>query len=258
MVLILSYNILAPPYCTPSHYPYTPLSIFRPEDRFRKIVEIIVNRDPDIFCLQEVTEHWSTKFIIELSLEWTIYFTPYGGPGEDRVGVLLAYKKSYQCLKINIFSPGLTTQDSRAKRYRNRLIVATFSGFSIATFHAPCTPHLHNFSLNYIREVERLIVENTNGKVLFAGDFNMLPTDPIYKVLFRLGWKSCIKTTLGEEKITNFTHTRRCIFRGTLDYILYKGGVQCVDGGVIGMTCELMPNMSCPSDHAPIWGKFKI
>lgn len=258
MVLLLSYNVLAPPYCTQTQYPFAPDSIFRHDLRLKKITKSIESLNPDIFCLQEVTEHWSTIFITKFSSEWTIVFSPYGGPATDRVGVLLAYRKSYRCSSIKILCPGLTSSDPRAKRFRNSVIVATFDGFSVATFHAPCAPHIPGFLLNYIREVEKLITETTDGNVLFAGDFNSLPSDPIYGVLLKSGWKSCIKTIFGKEKITNFAHTRFSEFKGTLDYIFYKGGIECISGNIIGTTYQPMPNILSPSDHTPIWGDFKI
>jgi mRNA deadenylase 3'-5' endonuclease subunit Ccr4 len=96
----------------------------------------------------------------------------------------------------------------------------------------------------------------------YGGDFNITPDSRTYQYLKTQNgciWNNYLK----KYPITNHAFIRQYEFSGCIDYIFYsinnliKKKIECIEVKY-NMVEDIIPNNNNPSDHIPIYCKFKI
>lgn len=157
--------------------------------------------------------------------------------------------------------------------------------FCVSTYHMPCIFRNQKVMVTHALLALRHALEISDSRpLIFAGDFNSQPTDPVYD-LYCKGWdhtfekhpdlydifrclpqlnpgtrvKSVYAECGGEPEYTNRVITKHnpSCFEGTLDYIFYHGDVNpIIVDLVVCPKDRYFPNLEEPSDHLMIGARF--
>ena len=135
--------------------------------------------------------------------------------------------------------------------------------FYIANYHMPCAykyPEVMNY---HIESAIKLAQKSTSTyPVIFAGYINIMPNSQEYnKIVYGIFNDKTIQSMKSSyasvhKSEPEFTNMGKDNFKGTLDYIFYKGDVECAESTIEGNEFAIIPNENYPSDHASITSKY--
>ena len=225
-----------------------------------------------IFCLQEVVEQWIPN-IAQLfnSLDYTYINIHHGRVFNGNMGVLIAFPKFFSIIKSEFYTVGqhimvIDDNSKIAAGKTNTAILLLLENqsinlkFGVITYHMPLEPKIPHISMSHAKVLMKKIGKFMENNIWFyGGDFNITPDSKTYQYLASIN--NCIWLNLQLYPITNHAYIRGYEFSGCLDYIFYSKqslrNIECIDVQYEIIT-TIIPNNKHPSDHIPIYAKFKI
>ncbi|KAJ8598977.1 hypothetical protein CTAYLR_009260 [Chrysophaeum taylorii] len=216
-VRVASYNVLAEIYATPNMYPYCARWALDWQYRFRRLVDEIIDVDPDVLCLQEAQrDHYERD--VEPALEARGYEGIFAQKAREGAagkvdGCAMFWKRAkfrlseHRTVSFNDLARGEATALALADRDQHafllRLVKDNVAQIAVLeTFHAVhhrrrlCVANTHLYSnkenadtklwqaLALSREIDRLVHRHQRDlPLVIAGDFNSVPTSSVYALL---------------------------------------------------------------------------
>ena len=252
---VLTYNILAPSHADKNAYAAP--GILDWSVRRLKLVERIRDIDPNIFALQELEDF---SYFARGFSEYDSAFHARAGLDE---GCSLWWKKEeFQCHgQIHIDLNDIAHGDQRFQR--NNVAVAVLlqqkpvgNKFVFATIHTTWNPKNEDIKLRQVeyaaQRIEAFCQQHGTESIVWVGDFNALPNDPVYQLLVDGNRRYLSAYKAVDHPSTTFTPD----FCACVDYIFYSNAhVDKVLGLAAAAVC---PSQSEPSDHLPICAVMKI
>jgi len=272
---VVTYNLLTPHYATPEVFPESKGHL-DPSKRFKDITAVLEEhmKDNAIICLQEVCIEWGAllKYFFMVR-QYTFFATHYGSPASGRIGVAIAVPIEHShILCVNSIRVAETvgpSEHAELVRVRpNRLLYVglVYAGkpVLVGTYHMPCAyddPALMTIHATLATAALKDVATRENLPCVFAGDFNLLPTDPGYAALTADFTSACVTVNGAEPAYTTqvIIHAEHRFFQATIDYILHRGltpvAVRTLPAVPEGTS---LPSESEPSDHLLLWACFDI
>lgn len=293
----LQYNILAPTVLKPNNYPYVDSRLLHFEYRKESILMEVTYYKPNIMTFQEMN-YYDTFWKKELEKFGydSIFYT--SKQSNMKHGCAIFWKKDLELIDSkSIDFNDLGVEDPELKK-NNIALLAVLKRknqkFIVATSHLYWnwkTPYIRFRQLNYLYEIiKSLNIDN----IIFAGDFNTLPSDPLYglltntcsevlkkdKIIETLSSldleddpnlekrKMIVKEYLQKDNIV-FQSSYKSMgteaeyttvspdFEGTLDYIMYHGSFSCKNVLTLPKK-QNIPNEVYSSDHFSILSELKF
>jgi endonuclease/exonuclease/phosphatase family metal-dependent hydrolase len=230
----------------------------------RLIAAFIASVDPDIICLQELTDGYHDG--LGKSGEWIANRLGYDhhcayGPmvlpdgtqslmGDGILSRLPMTQKNTTMLQEGVITDGKVTRDARM--YLDVTIDADGHQLRIGTTHLPFHPRFQTTPMKS-QMIGRIIGSiPAHGRYIMAGDLNTTPRTKAAKSLRQHGLKN------GGPSLIEPTWTTKPFNIGPwsyeslqyrLDYVLHKSGVRAISARIL--STEL-------SDHLPILVKFDV
>ena len=225
-----------------------------------------------IFCLQEVTENWVSKFAqLFAKHNYTYINVQHGRVFNGNMGVMVAWPNILTLTKSEFYTVGqhiiLSDENSKlAASKTNTAILLLLEQpnkinglkFGIVTYHMPLEPKIPHISMSHAKVLMKKINKFMENNIWFyGGDFNITPDSRTY--LYLLTMANCIWHNIDKYPITNHAFIRGFEFSGCLDYIFYSKNDKIKQLNVeYENIITIIPNNKHPSDHIPIYAKFKI
>ena len=322
-VRVVSYNLLVPIYANQPEYYYKCNPQFLQTEYRWKLIQSqleqeITQNENTVICLQELSLTLLPKLeLFFRRLNYSFFHNLYGYGPNDYMGVGIAIPVSMQLNNMSIIKLGDYIRSISKKREKeeeehdytmetsseiapdpwevsreryNTLvclqIVIDGKSLWIGTYHMPCCYTEPAVMAIHSSIVKDLMFQLAAGQdFIFAGDFNIAPTDSCYKALIEKDYinvnypksstyeisyqpnaeqilKSAYREKNGTEPLyTNFVDTssswRYC---DTLDYIFFVGRltVEKVLELPDDPTGQSYPDETHPSDHLMIAATFKL
>lgn len=260
---------------------------FMNEDiRWKKISEIIeqkiqesivqiqseANMDYLIFCLQEVTENWVSMFAqLFAKHNYSYINVQHGRVFNGNMGVMIAWPNILTLAKSEFYTVGqhIMISDEYSKLAAAKTNTAILllleqkdqiNGlkFGVVTYHMPLEPKIPHISMSHAKVLIKKINKfMENNMWFYGGDFNITPDSRTY--LYLASISNCIWYNINTYPVTNHAFIRGFEFSGCLDYIFYSKNDKIKQLEVkYDNLMEIIPNNKHPSDHIPIYAKFKI
>ena len=322
-VRVVSYNLLVPIYATePGYYFKSEPQFLQTEYRWKliqsQLEQEIVQNENTVICLQELSLTLLPKLeLFFRRLNYSFFHNLYGYESNDYMGVGIAIPVSMQLNDISIIKIGdyihsiskrRDEKENQPQSAMDELIQIAFDPWEtamercntliclhlvingkalcIGTYHMPCLykePKVMAIHSSIVKDLMFQLAAEQD--FIFAGDFNIAPTDSCYKILtekdysgvnlsksinyeitYRPNTKQVLKSAYREKNgtepiYTNFADTSSSSrFCATLDYIFSVGGL------AVEKTLELpddptgqsYPDETHPSDHLMIAATFQF
>jgi mRNA deadenylase 3'-5' endonuclease subunit Ccr4 len=242
---VATYNILATAYIRPGFYPNTPAELLTPAKRLPALVQRVLGLGADLLCLQEVDRDGLSALRAALEPQgYQLRYLPKRGRRPDGCAT---------------FVRGLPVAGWRELAYGDgsghvALILETFAGtekLHVANTHIkwdpPETPYEDRHAVRQLRELMQTLGD---GHLILAGDFNVVPQDPVMDELREAGLRQSFES-----------HALTCVANGRarkLDYLLHSAGLRARPDPVPRLSdSTVMPSASEPSDHLPLVARFE-
>ena len=256
-------------------------SVMNESNRWQQISNIILSHiinsnkqlelDNLVICLQEVTEEWVPRFAeLFSSVNYSYINIQHGRVFNGNMGVLIAWPKTLNIVKSEFYTVGqhiiVTDDNSKLSASKSNIAILLLLEnpsinfkFGVVTYHMPLEPKIPHISMSHAKVLMKKILKfMALDTYFFAGDFNITPDTRTYNYLSSVN--NCIWSTFfNAYPITNHAHIKGYEFSGCLDYIFYSnnGNIKCDDVKVEKVN-GIMPNNDHPSDHIPIYAKFRL
>jgi len=291
-ISVLSWNILAPMWVHPSHFPETDMKIFESSVRRKLIYSGLhkLARQADIICLQEVqgSELQQPDGFVQLESDFDIADLSNNEPTcwanwlidqpmQDNGTLVLLRKGKFKDVNV---SRVVISEDGNAATVvtcklngKNVIIVNSHMDTDtqdrrsrqaakiLSIFDEFCGRHRRssNGNLNSqdtnIDGIPHNIPMDTNSIQIWAGDFNMESNNSIIKDLISHGWRDLMK----EQKLDHPTVCSSKENARRIDYLFCKGENIVTGGFVPEVPSRKNPPQLCTwaisklgSDHIPI------
>jgi endonuclease/exonuclease/phosphatase family metal-dependent hydrolase len=244
---VVSWNILADEFIAPRYYKNIPIKLFDRKERFKIIVNNIIQEDADVYLLQEVMkkEYISLKnkfnnylFSDLVRIDWK-YPNEYNKKSES--GNIIMFKK-------NKFSNLKQIDDN------NCIVVVKRKSKEI------CFANIHLDDLSQLTRYKQIenIINKTNlyKRCIIAGDFNQnyIKTSSLYMLLKNNGFKASQK----KPKEFSFFISKSQL----IDNIFYRGFKTKKENVLNICGKKSIENIECQlkeygSDHFPVMTLLK-
>eukprot|EP00924_Labyrinthula_sp_SR-Ha-C_P015985 snap_masked-scaffold_4-processed-gene-15.16-mRNA-1 protein AED:1.00 eAED:1.00 QI:0/-1/0/0/-1/1/1/0/373 len=219
----ITYNVLSSHFSSPKQHVNAKAEDLNPETRLQKLLTVLEKNIEDrincIFCLQEVSELWSSKLSVFFEkLNYFCYSRNYAGDRSGFMGVLIAFPReafsledfSSKRVSDTVFWPDEEEFDDKflksysdktlksilkAKRRYNSCLwvrlrcIETNKEFCAATYHMPMmfwdkkVVDIHaGLLLKYVQR------KSEGLPLILGGDFNLQPETPTYKYITSGEW----------------------------------------------------------------------
>lgn len=225
-----------------------------------------------IFCLQEVTEDWVSKFSQLFTKNNYKYINvQHGRVFNGNMGIMIAWPSTLTLIKSEFYTVGqhilVTDENSKlAAGKTNTAILLLLEQsnqinglkFGVINYHMPLEPKIPHISMSHAKVLIKKINKFMEGNNWFyGGDFNITPDSRTYQYLLTMA--NCIWDKIETYPITNHAYIREFEFSGCLDYIFYSKNDKIKQIYVqYEKIISIIPNNIFPSDHIPVYAKFKI
>jgi len=223
--------------------------------RVNKIVEIINENDPDIFCLQEldrfedIKENFAENYISQ-------FIPKHVRDNKDEMvdGCAMFVKKDK--FKVNhIIDELIIPNTSQIFIYMCLQFINTNKLIHIVTTHLKAKSQFTKIRVNQINVLLKLF-ENVSDPCILCGDLNAFPHSQPLKICYDNNFRSSY--SYDECDCTTFTVVAKndnYTLKKTVDYILYKGNIVPISN-VYFDNIDDIPTKDIPSDHVPLVTTF--
>lgn len=218
----------------------------------KQVISIVKKQDPDILLVQEVTPKLEELFRNSFSKKYK-YVSIKSFRGTHGIGVFSKYKidkTDYLNNTYNLPYAQLIELDIKGKKVQ--LINTHLASPAVALENSE--EFLKYYLPNYRERKEQVISLNNlvdkQGKFhcqIIAGDLNLVASEPTFKRL-KWNWVNTNRTPLRWKRL-NFPNSGRISPFLTLDYIMARGKLECLESGVI---------KEGSSDHLAIYSRIKL
>lgn len=289
---IMQYNLLSPNVLKPQKYQFTDSKFLHFEYRKEGLLMEILFYHPDLMTFQEMNFY---EAFWKIELEKFDYKSLFYFNHESKMqhGCAIFWKKEYELIDYKFIDfNDLKKEDENLKK-NNVAIVALLKKegkeFIISTSHLYWnwkSPYIRIRQLSYLYDI---LNSFKNDNIIFAGDLNTLPTDPLYEFMTKSTIelvkdenfiekvssidlendvniekrKLIVKEILEKKKTIKFKSSYKEIdgeplytavspeFEGTLDYILFHGNFESKNILTLPKR-QNIPNEVFSSDHFSI------
>ncbi len=280
-IKVVSFNILAPPWATPTSYPDSSAPYLDRNLRLIQILDVLnqLKGSTDVISLQEVSEpeYLQVKnalngFVGIVAFHDPSYWSQYisNDPPWEPNGNALFFKSS-KFKSISLSDVPLSNTGNHAA-FGTAVIKGSNQPFRAIAVHFDS-----DTGANRKREMQavlRLLTPQPETVDLIAGDFNSSPEQGNYSNIFQLGGFVDVLTAVGNTELTTpyTTQYSSSINFGRIDHIVVRNATP-VDGGVLTFDMfTLFPDLPgnvneedritenlriSGSDHFPIWGSIE-
>jgi len=261
---VMQYNILGDIYASPQWFPQKNKNILEWENR-RELITQKMTCDPDIVCMEELDkfEYFDKIF----------GFRGYKGhfaqrPNKpDGCGIFFKSEKFKEVENYFVDYDDNTNRIAtilHLKYIQNNVPVDSEYSIFIASTHL----FWDDTSPKQETEIEKLLqflqkINSQDVPTIICGDFNSTPTQNIYKIIIKHGYKSAYVDYKGTGQHPKFTSYKSHEDTKCIDYIFYKTNTKpalqlmhVLDLQEEQVVKEFLPNSQHPSDHLPIFAKF--
>eukprot|EP00475_Leptophrys_vorax_P006348 TRINITY_DN13915_c0_g1_i1.p1 TRINITY_DN13915_c0_g1~~TRINITY_DN13915_c0_g1_i1.p1 ORF type:complete len:514 (-),score=108.75 TRINITY_DN13915_c0_g1_i1:86-1627(-) len=270
-VKVMQYNILAECYAGPDSFPYCEDHFLDWNHRFKTTVQMILDSDSDVVCLQEVESDMyfeSMKDYLKNHGGYASIFKKRPHP-HKKDGCAIFFKES----KLEIITKTELSYNSLAKdkhagdrAQTNNIAIGIYfqeaSGnkkrFWVMNTHLFWDPKAPDVKLGQAKMLRKFIVnqlQRSPGGVIVCGDFNSMPNSSVCDVMTEDNLFASAYS-LENALDTNITPW----FSGCIDYVWYTPQELTVDS-VTDLKeargdSEYLPDETHPSDHLPLSAVF--
>lgn len=274
---VITFNILAPCWASPSYYPTKALPYLPRELRRAKIIAFLKNNPTaDVFTLAEVTkvefdyikDALSNNYVGFQSFHAPTYWSNWitiDPPWEPNGNAMFLKKGVFTNIQFSDIS---LSDDGNHATYAEAIHKSTNKKLRIASVHLDS-----DHSYNREREFNALLsfmpfLENTTD--IIAGDFNVdIERATLQQDILKAGFTN-ILAALGNHELTSpysSTYYKRAVW-GVIDVVLARNAVP-LDGNVFSFglyqqypndeDSRIATNMNiCGSDHFPVGATVQI
>jgi len=263
---IMTYNVLAECYMSPTRYAHCPEYARRWSYRGKQILDEISFYRPDVLALQEV-DHFDFFESKLGKLGYKGVFQRRSGYRLD--GCALFYNNKFDLVSHQSvdFNDLVTIKHNETYRRDNVAIIATLRPKTenrhviVATTHLYWDPKFAFIKAEQARHLlnrVRKIFNEGGGAVFIAGDFNSVPGSEVYTSFLEDSFRLFSAYLPFGEPETHFTTH----YFGCLDYIWHTSKhakllqvIEPIPPSLCENKCEF-PSDVFPSDHLPLMAKY--